>query len=231
MTIPEQAVQAMPERVFLGCADTDNEHQVWTDEDEGGTEYVRADLAAPHLAAVRVNVDALAQEIRRVDGNHDKGAAALAEALMPFLSALEPSPCEELMKQIRDGTAYGFLNDGSQPEGNPDLDCPYCCGSGHRGDVEPSAGRAAVLEEAAQVAEERAKHTTGCNPYYVAIGIAAAIRALHPVADKPSDDGAQGEGWMPIESAPKDGTHILAILYRDACSDMDDIHRASFSEV
>lgn len=106
---------------LLGCADTDNEHQVWTDEDEGGTEYVRADLAAPHLAAVRVNVDALAQEIRRVDGNHDKGAAALAEALMPFLSALEPSPCEELMKQIRDGTAYGFLNDGSQPEGNPDL--------------------------------------------------------------------------------------------------------------
>lgn len=32
-----------------------------------------------------ITVDELAQEIRRVDGNHDKGAAALAEALMPFL--------------------------------------------------------------------------------------------------------------------------------------------------
>ena len=33
-----------------------------------------------------IDVDALAQEIRRVDGNHDKGAGALAEALMPFLA-------------------------------------------------------------------------------------------------------------------------------------------------
>ena len=31
--------------------------------------------------------DALAQEIRRVDGNHNLGACALAEALMPFLRA------------------------------------------------------------------------------------------------------------------------------------------------
>lgn len=34
-----------------------------------------------------IDVDKLAQEIRRVDGNHDKGAGALAEALMPFLTA------------------------------------------------------------------------------------------------------------------------------------------------
>lgn len=32
-----------------------------------------------------IDVDALAQEIRRIDGNHSLGAAALAEALMPFL--------------------------------------------------------------------------------------------------------------------------------------------------
>lgn len=31
-----------------------------------------------------LNVDDLAQEIRRVDGRHDLGAGALAEALMPF---------------------------------------------------------------------------------------------------------------------------------------------------
>lgn len=31
------------------------------------------------------SVDDLAQEIRRVDGNHNLGAAQLAEALMPFI--------------------------------------------------------------------------------------------------------------------------------------------------
>ena len=34
-----------------------------------------------------IDVNALAQEIRRVDGKHDKGAGALAEALMPFITA------------------------------------------------------------------------------------------------------------------------------------------------
>ena len=32
-------------------------------------------------------IDRLAQEIRRVDGSNSLGAAALAEALMPFLAA------------------------------------------------------------------------------------------------------------------------------------------------
>lgn len=68
-------------------------------------------------------------------------------------------------------------------------------------DAVPSAGRAAVLEEAAKIAED-----------YVQYDVADAIRllALHPVADKPSDDGAQGEEWQTIESAPKDGTVVLA---------------------
>ena len=34
----------------------------------------------------------LAQEIRRVDGSHSLGAAALAEALMPFVAALQAAP-------------------------------------------------------------------------------------------------------------------------------------------
>lgn len=34
-----------------------------------------------------LTIDALAQEIRHVDGNHSLGAGALAEALMPFLTA------------------------------------------------------------------------------------------------------------------------------------------------
>lgn len=43
-------------------------------------------------AGAGLSVDALAQEIRRVDGNHSLGAGALAEALMPFLAALTTSP-------------------------------------------------------------------------------------------------------------------------------------------
>lgn len=37
--------------------------------------------------ALRVDVDALAQEIRRVDGSHSLGAGALAEALAPYIAA------------------------------------------------------------------------------------------------------------------------------------------------
>lgn len=41
-----------------------------------------------------LDVDALAQEIRRVDGNHSLGAGALAEALMPFLQNTVTNPQE-----------------------------------------------------------------------------------------------------------------------------------------
>lgn len=49
-----------------------------------------------------INVDELAQEIRRVDGNHDKGAGALAEALLPFLTAALPAmPAEQEIDEGR----------------------------------------------------------------------------------------------------------------------------------
>lgn len=35
----------VPERLWLSAPDIDNEHDVWFDASEGGTEYVRADLA------------------------------------------------------------------------------------------------------------------------------------------------------------------------------------------
>jgi hypothetical protein len=43
---------------------------------------------AAHVAVL----DALAQEIRRVDGTHSLGAGALAEALWPFIAALTAGP-------------------------------------------------------------------------------------------------------------------------------------------
>lgn len=54
-----------------------------------------------------LTIDALAQEIRRVDGNHSLGAGALAEALYPFLSALvEEKPVA--VKALEDAYAAGF---------------------------------------------------------------------------------------------------------------------------
>ncbi|QJD54364.1 hypothetical protein [Aminobacter phage Erebus] len=44
-----EAVDA-PDRIWLSAADSDNEHNVWFDPDEGGTEYVRADLAPVYPA-------------------------------------------------------------------------------------------------------------------------------------------------------------------------------------
>jgi len=66
-------------------------------------------------------VDDLAQEIRRVDGNHDKGAGSLAEALMPFITA------------ARQGRG-GYEAKRSEPQNHPHpgrgeggaLPCPFC---------------------------------------------------------------------------------------------------------
>jgi hypothetical protein len=52
--------------------------EVWKKGEDG-------DLAADKSSKPSLDVDSLAQEIRRVDGNHSLGAGALAEALMPFL--------------------------------------------------------------------------------------------------------------------------------------------------
>ena len=54
--------------------------EVWKKGAEGGL----TPIGKPAL-----EVDALAQEIRRVDGNHSLGAGALAEALIPFLRTVD----------------------------------------------------------------------------------------------------------------------------------------------
>lgn len=37
--------------------------------------------------------------------------------------------------------------------------------------------------------------------------------------------------WHPMSTAPRDGAHILAVLVRESCEDMDGIRRRAFSEV
>lgn len=61
-------------------------------------------LASPPPAAspaspsgdVPLTIDALAQEIRRVDGNHSLGAGALAEAILPFITRAISSQSERI---------------------------------------------------------------------------------------------------------------------------------------
>lgn len=98
-----EAPDKMPDEIFIGDLkdSTVKTAGIWTIDQRGKAthiRYIRADLpAAP--------VDALANEIRRLNGNNDMGAGALAEALMPFiqrqLPAQEWQPIETAPK---DGT-------------------------------------------------------------------------------------------------------------------------------
>ncbi len=168
--------------------------------------------------------------------------------------ALEPSAArKELMKQIREGTARGFLNDGSQPEGNPDLDCPYCCGSGHKGDVHPSAARSLAMEERLQAIEQQLVVNLG---YFHdekrilletlqshIISHISAIRALssqdHADAGKVEGDGdrwrifedacARGYWGIELEQAGNDDEPLLYPIkvHRDTLSRIVEAHNAA----
>ncbi len=217
MTIPDEAVQAardaIQETEFADVPTHEN--------------MVRALTAAlPFLTGVMVKDLSALERLAKLADDYDLpdengpfpdiqdamvtvGDLRKVRKIFSELSAIEfaPSPRDELLKQIREGTAYGFINDGSHQEGNPDLDCPYCGGSGHKADVPPSP-RAQALEEAARFIEKnievygsdgvefRPRQEGNRN----ALAYAAAIRALssQPVAD----------GWLPIETAPKDKTII-----------------------
>lgn len=64
---------------------------------------LRAALAAtggPKAVAQPLDVDTLANEIRRLDGSHSLGAGALAEALLPFLAASRA----DVAKPVADNT-------------------------------------------------------------------------------------------------------------------------------
>lgn len=167
MTIPDEAVRSAPERIWT-CNETKN---IWIGEQQADTvEYVRADLAAPFLTGVKVDVDALAQEIRRVDGKHNKGAGELAEALIPYLSAIEPSPSPRA-QALEEAAKEQLLKDAD-----------WLGEYGH------------------QLSEEECEHHDGgyTANRLTAIGerIDAAIRALssQPVADAPFQDRVKP--WM-----------------------------------
>jgi len=74
------------------CDDLDLARNI-VDAYDKDDDWTITDLKAPAVGGCLMSlrhhkpdpVDELAQEIRRVDGNHDLGAGALAEALLPFI--------------------------------------------------------------------------------------------------------------------------------------------------
>ena len=78
--VPREPTQAMLD-AFLRCIPTDYA----PDRHEKRAAYAAMLAASPQGEGL--TVDALAQEIRRVDGSNTLGAGALAEALMPFLAS------------------------------------------------------------------------------------------------------------------------------------------------
>ncbi|QRY69217.1 hypothetical protein JVX98_13430 [Ensifer sp. PDNC004] len=62
-----------------------------------------------------IDIDALAQEIRRVDGNHSLGHGALAEALAPFIAALSrPIDPKAEVEPVAELVSGSVLDNGTQ---------------------------------------------------------------------------------------------------------------------
>jgi hypothetical protein len=83
-----------PKRVWFGSTEWHPEPQwlltAYDHDKQADRDFALKDFGTADERVVEaLDVDALAQEIRRVDGNHDLGAGQLAEALMPFLSSKE----------------------------------------------------------------------------------------------------------------------------------------------
>lgn len=97
--------------------------------------------------------------------------------------------------------------DETCPVGYPSLLCEICDG---KGVVQPSSARELALEEAFKAGAE------WCNPrrnqivLYTTVEKAAKAYALSLSSPHHADAGkVEGDGWLPIESAPKDGTEII----------------------
>jgi hypothetical protein len=108
-----------------------------------------------------ITIDQLAQEIRRVDGNHSLGAGALAEKLMPFIeAAIAAAPAEavnikplEWRQLYEEGTRYPKAWHGlgvfnrlvavEQSFANGDF---YCLGKGYQSLKEAKAAAQADYE-------------------------------------------------------------------------------------
>lgn len=191
-TLPEEAVKKLawirpPLSDTLSRCDTDfGTYRTWTYDEANGKWFwsveggwneangeapneeaakaaAQADFEARILSALEPSADDCECTKIQQDETCPVGYPSLLCEICDGKGVVQPSAArKELMKQIREGTAYGFLNDGSHQEGNPDLDCPYCGGSGHKGDIQPSAVCELALVDALEVAKNELQAWIKC---------------------------------------------------------------------
>lgn len=159
----------IPEQAVQAAAKCYLDRTVSINETASSLAHAMLTAAAPHLAAVRVKEWQI--------------TPAMKSAVADYLNSLG----------IREGSydiAHDILRKAAEAE------------HAINGTSQPSAGRAAVLEEALQVAKNELEAWMRCA-HEARIGVTSTphvidhidmVLASHPVADKPSDDGAQGEG-------------------------------------
>ena len=217
--IPDEAVQAMPERVFLGYANDDNEHAVWTESDEGGTEYIRADISATHLSA------SCSVEVRKLTWVDDVAEVEnLGLRYLIELSEEETNVAWYALEEYSNSEISGSNWNKEQAEAAAQADFQRRILSNV---VTKPVDVAAVREKELEINfmqrvwanlyfdEHDAGYTfqqtlndvvdwlTLRNALPDAKAIKpSAIRALSPA------EPARAEQWQPIETAPKDGTKI-----------------------
>src|SRR5690606_28722135 len=101
-------------------------------------------------------------------------------------------------------------------------------------DYEAALARAEVNggEPVAWVSDDHQYMTMNPADAQMHIMNGVALKPLYTDAPQPSGPvQAVPSGWQPMGTAPQDGTRILAVLYREACEDMDGIRRKAFTEV
>lgn len=172
-TIPDEAVQAMPERIYA-VKQTEGSDCVVSFASPSldyNIEYIRADLTLPFLTGVKPGDLVNEAEILASDMPHTVVKKLDAAYEARILSAIDVSASDCHCTKIQ--------QDESCPIGYPSLLCEICDGKG----VVPSP-RAQALEEAAKIAEAY------IGGEYEAQGraaeeIASELRALssQPVAD------------------------------------------------
>lgn len=159
-------------------------------------------------------------------GQTEAKAAAQADFERRILSCVVTKPVDvpALLHEVRNGERDGFINTGKEPNGNDaDLSCPCCGGSGHKDDAKPvdvaAVRRQGYREGLEAAAKWHDEHAIGYETEYSNLNIADEMAAEHRGSATAiralSAEPAQAEQRRPIETAPKDGTEILA--WREDC--------------
>lgn len=167
------------------------------------------EAALSTIPATALTVDALAEKIRRVDGSNALGAGALAEALMPFLSAI-PAPAGEWPKDPETG-----LNDLSL----------VTLLRKTREDAAP-AGRAEAVGEAGEMPGSNGGFTMAVfkasdvplgTKLYAAPPVAGAVASL--------DERMKAAGMIPLSDLLAGNTPLERWMPHTSVRDLDSFER------